>query len=124
LVEHLCAKKQQRVHCLVLSRGSHVALGRQMGEKCFYLGPAQFLRMTFLVEQDKALDPADIGLLRSVGKWFQAQGLTHAVEQFWFSGTATSCGMVPPSLYYPYSANCPSKDEYTDPDSIQYTKLG
>jgi len=57
-----------------------------MVEKCFYLGPAQFLRMTLLVEHDKALDPADIGLLCSVGILFQAQGLTHAVEQFWFLG--------------------------------------
>jgi hypothetical protein len=82
--EAFIVRKQQRVQCLVLSRGSHVALGHQMGEKCFCLGPAQFLRMTFLVEQDKALDPADIGLLRSVGILFQAQDLTYAVAQFWF----------------------------------------
>jgi len=55
-------------------------MGRQMVEKCLYLGPAQFLRMTFLVEPDKALDPADIGWLGSVGILLQAQGLTHAVE--------------------------------------------
>ena len=61
-------------------------MGHQMVEKCFYLGPAQFLRMTLLVEKDKALDPVDIGLLRSVGILLQAQGLKHAVEQFWFLG--------------------------------------
>jgi len=48
-------------------------MGRQIVKKCFYLGPAHFLRMTFLVEQDKALGPADSGLLHSVGLLFQAQ---------------------------------------------------
>jgi len=42
--------------------------------------------MTLLVDQDEALDQADIGLLRSVGILLQAQGLTYAVEQFWFLG--------------------------------------
>ncbi len=53
-----------------------------MVEKCFYLGSDHFSQMPLLVEQGKAFDPSDIGLLGWLRIFLQAKHLTHAVEYF------------------------------------------
>jgi len=47
----LLIQKQQCAESLILRRGSHVPLGRQMGEKLHDLGFCHFAWVTFRVEE-------------------------------------------------------------------------
>ena len=51
------------VQRLVLSRGGHLALHGQMGQKRLHLGRPHLRRMPLPVEQDEPSDPIDVGLL-------------------------------------------------------------
>lgn len=47
---------------LVLSGGRYLFVYGQVGKKGFHFSDAHFLRVPFVVEQDVALDPGDVGL--------------------------------------------------------------
>jgi len=65
-----------------LRRGGDVLLHSQMGEKSFDFRDAHFLWMPFVMEQDIALDPVDIGLFGANRVVFDAYGLTNLVKKF------------------------------------------
>ena len=53
-----------------------------MGEKGLDFRDAHFTRMLFIVEQDIALDPGDVGLFGANGVVFEPDGLSDLVEEF------------------------------------------
>ncbi len=52
-----------------------------MGEERFYLWGAHILRVAFVVEEDEALDPVDVGLLGADGVVLAADGVSNLIEQ-------------------------------------------
>ena len=60
-----------------------------MGEKGLDFGDAHFTWELFIVEQDVALDPGDVGLFGTDGLVFEPDGLSDLVEEF-----------LGPSLHY------------------------
>jgi len=52
----------------------------QVGEESLDLGSAHFARMSFVVEQDVAFDPVNVGLFGADGVVFNSDGVTHLVE--------------------------------------------
>jgi hypothetical protein len=55
-----------------------VFLDSQVGEKGFDLGSAHLGWVTHIVEVDIAFDPADVGLLGTIGVVFEADGIPSA----------------------------------------------
>ena len=53
----------------------------QVGEKGLDFRRTHVLGMAFVVQQDVARDPADVGLFGAVGVMFQAQGVAHLVQK-------------------------------------------
>ena len=81
LLENLAVQEEQRVEGLVLGGGSNFLLDSQVGEEGFDLGAAHFPRMAFVVEEDVAFDPVNIGLLGADGVVFAPDGLTDLVKE-------------------------------------------
>jgi len=79
LMGDLAVEEQEGTEGLVLYRGSDVFFDREVGEKAFDLGSAHLGRMAHVVEIDVALDPADVGLLGTVGIVFEADGITDLI---------------------------------------------
>jgi len=61
-VEHLTVEKAQGVERLVLGGGCHALLHGQVGEKGLFFWRGHVAGMTFVVKEDKAGDPVDVGL--------------------------------------------------------------
>ena len=62
-----------------------------MGQVLFDLWGIHGLRVSFVVEQDEALDPAGIGLFCCTGVLFQADGISDAFQQLSFWRWGGSC---------------------------------
>jgi len=65
---------------MVLRRSGLDAMRSKMVEEYYNLGRAQFFRIMFFVGEAKAPNPANIGLLCSVGILFQPLGMPHVVQ--------------------------------------------
>lgn len=61
LLQDLGVEEQQRAQGLILGGRGDTLLDREVGQKGFDLGQVQLLGMAFAMEQDEALDPADVG---------------------------------------------------------------
>ena len=82
LPEHLAVEKEEGVQGLVLGRGRHVPIYGQVREKLLDLGGAHLARVAFVVKEDEAPDPTDVGLFGAGRVVLDSDGLTDAVEQF------------------------------------------
>jgi hypothetical protein len=78
-LQHVAVQEKEGTERLILYRGSHVLVGGQVGEKGFDLASAQILGVALVVKQDRALDPAYVGLFSAVGTVSQAQGVAYLV---------------------------------------------
>ncbi len=56
-----------------------------MGQKGFDFGGTHLGRVPDVVEKDIAFDPVDVGLFGADGVMFEADGITHPIEQFFAS---------------------------------------
>lgn len=78
--ERFAIEEKQRRQRLVLRRGCHVPLPRQMIQKRRDLICAKRRRMSFSGEIDKPLDPMNVRFLRALAVVESPNSLTHAVE--------------------------------------------
>jgi hypothetical protein len=81
LAQYLAVWEQQRSEGLVLCRSSRVFLYGQVGEKLADFLLTHFQRMLFVVIENKALGPVDVGLLGAVGIVLEPNCIAHLVEQ-------------------------------------------
>src|SRR5512132_1503319 len=81
LLEHDPIEKQQRVEGLVLRGRSDPTLHGERGEEARDFGTAHLCGVTLAVEEDVALDPADVGLLGAAAVVAGTDRLTDAVEE-------------------------------------------
>jgi len=79
LLEHLTVKEQERAEGLRLRRGRQVLIHSQVGKKRFDFRYIHGLRMAFIVEEDEAYDPADVGFFCVKRILPDAQRLTHSI---------------------------------------------
>jgi len=79
--EDIAVQEQQRRECLVLRRGAHAALHREVREEGLDLGAAHVGRVALAVEQDEASDPADVGFFGAAAAMERAHRGVHTVEQ-------------------------------------------
>jgi len=87
LVERLAGEKEEGGTSLILGRGSDPLVACQGGEERFDVGDAHVPGVAFVVEQDEAFDPVDVGLFSADGGVFEAQRIPDLVQQFpgfWF----------------------------------------
>ena len=61
--------------------GSDVEVYGQVGEEGFDFRGSHIFGMSFVVEEDEAFDPVDVGFLGADGVVFEADGLTNSIEQ-------------------------------------------
>ncbi len=80
-VEHIGVEEGQRRERLILSRRRDLIVGRERGQKPPDLLLGEIARMPPVVEQDVALDPMDVGLLRPPAVPPLAQRAAHDLEQ-------------------------------------------
>jgi len=92
LVEHFAVQEEERVEGLILGGGSDVLVNSQVGEEGFNFWYAHLFGMSFIVEEDKVLDPGDISFFCTDGIVFTANGIAHLVQEFpgaFFGGTGS-----------------------------------
>ena len=82
LLQHVAVKKQDGVHCLILGGGRHVFLDGQVSQKGLDFSFAHLLGMTLVMEQDEALDPAQISLFCADTVVLEADQIPYLVQQF------------------------------------------
>ena len=82
LVKHFFVEKEQCAEGLVLGGGGDIAFHGQVGEKGLDFWGAHLGGVADIVEVDVALDPIDIGFFGADGVVFEADGISHLVEQF------------------------------------------
>ena len=80
-MQDLLVKKQQGIEGLVLSRSADMRFRRQTGQKHSNLRLAHLSRVTFVVEEDEAFDPVDIGFLSPWAVMPGADCLAHLVKE-------------------------------------------
>ncbi len=85
-IEDLLVKEEQCVESLVLSGRGNVAIKCEMAEESCDLFFAHLLRVPFIVEEDEAANPIDIGLFGANAVAFDAEVPTDAVEEFGWRG--------------------------------------
>lgn len=66
---------------LILRRGSHASINRQVTEESGYLGFPHFRRMALAVEEDVAFNPLDIGLLGAQAIMTNSKCIADLVQQ-------------------------------------------
>ena len=87
LVERLAVEKEKGGKSLIMGRGGDPLVSCQVGEKRFDFGDAHVPGVAFVVEEDEAFDPVDVGLFSADGGVFDAQRIPDLVQQFpgfWF----------------------------------------
>jgi hypothetical protein len=81
LMQHLAIEEEESGKGLVLGGGSNVVFGRQVREKGTNFGGPHFAGMAFVVEEDKASNPIDIGFFCAQSVVFNAQQFADLVKQ-------------------------------------------
>jgi hypothetical protein len=69
---------------LVLGGGGDVFLNGEMAEKGFWF--SHLFGMALVMEQDKATNPFEVGLLGAIGIMLDAKGITDLLKQFFGFG--------------------------------------
>lgn len=82
IIEHMSIEEEQCVERLVLRGSAHVLVRRQPGQEAVDLFSAHRCRMPFVVEEDEALDPLDVRLLRPAAVMTGTHRLMNLVHQF------------------------------------------
>lgn len=80
-LQHLAVQEEEGAQRLVLGGGGNSAVDGQGGEKRRDLRGTHLGRVPLAVEEDVALDPLDVGLLRLPAVVAGADGRPHPVEQ-------------------------------------------
>ena len=87
--ENLSVEEEESGERLVLCGGRYLPIHCEMREELHHLGAPHLVRMAKSVEVDIPPDPADVGLLGSLGIVANSQRGPDAVEQLrWMTGTA------------------------------------
>jgi hypothetical protein len=79
--QHFPVEKQQSALRLVLRRGRHVSLDREMGQKRLDMRASHFARVPAPIEHDIAADPVDIRLLGAYAVVPEPDSIPHPVQQ-------------------------------------------
>lgn len=66
-LEHVLVEEQQRAESLILRGSRDVPIHCQVGEVLLDLGRSHLLWVAFIVEEDEAPDPTDVGFLGASG---------------------------------------------------------
>src|SRR5258708_3975003 len=82
-LENHFVKKQERSQRLVLGRGRHIALLRQVTQEGRHLAGAHVLRMAQFMIEDEAAHPMDISLLGLQAVMTYTQRLPQSRNQLW-----------------------------------------
>ena len=79
--EHLSVEEDQGIEGLVLGRGRHVAIRREVGQEGPDVVLIEVAGMGRVVEADEAGDPADVRLFRVAAVLAALADLPHLVEE-------------------------------------------
>jgi hypothetical protein len=82
LAEDVAVQKEQRIERLILCRCAHLLVNRQRREKPSDLVLAYLQRLALAMEEDKPLDPTDLGLLCPDAVVSHRDRLPDLIEQF------------------------------------------
>lgn len=86
LIENVAIEEEEGGEGLVLRGRGDVVIGGQVGEEGFDFGRAHLGGMAFLVEEDVAFDPAEVGFFGAQGVMVEAGAFAGLVEQFGGAG--------------------------------------
>ena len=75
----MAVKEEQGAERLILGGDGDVFIGCEVRKEGFNFGGTHFGGVAFVVEEDEAADPLDVGLLGAVGIVAGAQGGAHLV---------------------------------------------
>ncbi len=71
---------------LVLGGGRDIAVCGEVDDELLYFGDAHFAGVFFVVEEDVAANPVDIGFFGALGVVFSADGVADLFEELFFVG--------------------------------------
>ncbi len=81
-VEDFAVEEEDGTEGLVLGQGGDVSFAGQVGEEGSDFRGVHFGGVAFVVEEDEAAHPVDVGFFGAVGVVFDAQGVAELVEEF------------------------------------------
>ena len=84
LAEYFAIEKDQGAQRLILSRGGDLLLDRQVVEKLLNVLLIHLGRMAFVMKEDVALDPIDVGLLSANAVVLAANRLPDLIQKSGF----------------------------------------
>jgi len=77
-----------------VGRGGDITLYGEVVDEVLDLGCAHLCGVAFVVKEDVAASPVEIGLFGAVGVVFGADGIAHAVEEFFVLGGGCDHGGI------------------------------
>jgi hypothetical protein len=81
LIQHLLIQKKDGAEGLVLSGCSHTVFNGKMGKKHIDFRRSHIFGVAFVVKQDIASDPLNVGFFRSYAVVAQSDGRPHLIEK-------------------------------------------
>ena len=88
LVEHFAVQEEDGAEGLVLGGGGDVPFGGEVDDIGTDLVGAHLGGMLFMVEEDVAADPIEVGFFGAVGVMLKAEGVLHLFEKFFCHGNS------------------------------------
>jgi hypothetical protein len=74
-------EEEDGVEGLVLGGGGDIAFNCEVGEEGFDFGDTHFVGVTFVVEEDEAANPLNVGFFCPIGVVFEANGIADLVKE-------------------------------------------
>ena len=81
-VQDVAVEEEDGAEGLILGGSGDVFLLGEVGEESLDFWSAHFEGVTFVMEEDEAFDPVDVGFFGAIGIMFEAQGFADLVEKF------------------------------------------
>ena len=87
----MAVEEEDGAEGLILGGDGDLSFDGEVGDEGLDLGFCHVFGVAFLVEEDVAFDPFDVGLFGAVGVVFGAEGFAHLIEQFFGGGLRGYC---------------------------------
>ncbi len=82
LVQDVAVEEEDGAESLILGGSGDASFLGEVGKESLDFWCAHFAGVTFVMEEDEAFDPVDVGFFGAIGIVFEAQGFADLVKQF------------------------------------------
>jgi hypothetical protein len=93
-MQDVAVQEEECIQGDILGRSCHLGMNGEIGQKCLHFRGSHVIGVTFMVKEDKASDPSEVGFLGAETQVSQTDGVSYLIKQLHFWLHAPSCVSV------------------------------